>query len=51
MTFTDREQARKVRTASEERARILLAVIIGVTVQALELLVVIALLWAVFEAL
>lgn len=44
MTFTEREQTRRTRTASEERRAILLAVIVGVTVQALELLVVIALL-------
>jgi hypothetical protein len=51
MTFHDRETTRRTRTASEERFAILLAVIVGVAVQAFELLVVIALLYMVFEAL
>jgi hypothetical protein len=51
MSFPEREQYRRQRTASEERARILLAVIIGVTVQSLELVIVIFLLLKVVEAL
>ncbi len=47
-SFTDREQTRKARTAPEERRSILLAVCVGVAVQSLELLIVIALLWGIF---
>jgi hypothetical protein len=45
MTFTDREQTCKARRASEERRALLLAVMVGVAVQTLELLLVCALLW------
>ena len=44
MTTTDREIVRRNRTASEERGAIFWVVVVGVTVQALELLVVILLL-------
>lgn len=37
MTYTDREAQRRTRTASEERAAIFWAVVVGVTVQAVGL--------------
>jgi hypothetical protein len=49
MSFTDREQVRRQRTASEERAALFWAVVVGVTVQALELVIVILLLKAILD--
>jgi hypothetical protein len=40
MSTTEREQVRKARTASDERAAILRAVMVGVVVQALEVVLV-----------
>lgn len=50
MTFTEREYQRRTRTASEERRAILWIVIVGVTVQCLEVLIALAVLKAVFDA-
>jgi hypothetical protein len=51
LVLGEREQVRKTRTASQERAAIFWAVVAGVAVQSLELIVVILLLKAILGAL